>query len=119
MSRAAFLALAAAAAQRFGGLRRADLVVALLMLHQTLGGDEALAALFALVGLVVIHLLVILQIADAGEAFAAMAALEQAARDVSEEVFLQAARLLERLSAVAAIVGAPPLRAVVSEFVQG
>lgn len=96
----------------------ADLPVALLVLAQTLGGDEALPALLALVRLVVVDLLVILEVADAREADATVAALEEPALDVSQQMLLQAAGLLESLPTVAAVVVTATFGAVVSEFVQ-
>ncbi|CAG5897109.1 unnamed protein product [Menidia menidia] len=105
-------------AQQLGHVRPSGLPVALLVFGQALGGDEALAALLALVGLVVVHLLVVLQVADAREAGAAVAALEQAALHVGQQVLLQPAGLGEALPALAALVVAAPLRAAVAELVQ-
>lgn len=47
-----------------------------------------------------------------------MTALEKAALDVSQQVFLQTAGLLKTLSAVSTIVATATFWAVVSEFVQ-
>lgn len=92
--------------------------MALLVLGETLGGDEALPALLALVRFVVIYLLMVLQVADAREAEPTVAALEEAALGVSQQVFLQGAGLLESLATLFTVVAAATLWAVVSEFVQ-
>lgn len=65
--------------------------MALLVLGETLGGDEALPALLALVRFVVIYLLMVLKVADARETEPTVAALEEAALGVSQQVFLQGA----------------------------
>lgn len=88
------------------------------MLGETLGGDEALPALLALVRFIVIYLLMVLEVANAREAGSAVAALEEAALGVSQQMFFQAAGLLESLTALLTVIAATSLRAVVSEFVQ-
>ena len=97
----------------------AGLLVALLVLNQTPGGDEALPTLLALIWLVVVHLLMVLELSNPGEAVTTVAALEEAALDVREQVLLQAARLLEALPAVSALITLTSLGALVSELLQG
>lgn len=50
--------------QQLGARHVATFIVPLLMLGETLGGDEALPASLAFVRFIVIHLLVILQVSD-------------------------------------------------------
>lgn len=108
-----------ASADQFAAVDFASLLVPLLVLDQTSGGDEALPTLLALIRLVVVDLLMVLELTDAGETVATVAALEEATLDVRQQVLLQAARLLEALPAVRAFVALPPLGALVSELLQG
>lgn len=88
------------------------------MLGQTLGGDKALSTLLTLIRFIMIYLLMILQVPNTRETYPTVTALEKAALGMSQQVFLQAARLLKSLSAPPAIVVTATLWAVVSEFVQ-